>query len=223
MSSPGFPSYSLLSGNTNRGHPTASTRPASPENSLEAFYVEDSCAYLTRFETVVLVDGSISMLDLGWQQASDLLADMTKLVAKFHPNGLELHFSNQPNYDSKNATTPEFIRRMFAIVQPAELSSPIATLLKRELSEYISRYRSNSKLRGLNLLVLTNGVQDNEYEIKEIISKASYEMSILGAAKEQISIQFLQIGSSRAVQNFLEGLGDANVMGLQADHIVSTP
>lgn len=83
MSSPGLRSLPLLPGNTNRGHPTASTRENSPGNSPETFFVrEDSCAYLTRFETVVLVDDSSSMSGPRWQQASDLLADMTKVVAK---------------------------------------------------------------------------------------------------------------------------------------------
>ena len=215
-------------GKTKWDLPTASTRATYPVNSLKTLYMgEYSYAYLTRFETVVLVDDSNSMLGPVWQQASDLLADMTKPVAKFNPNGLELHFFNQANRDLKNATTPELIRRLFAIVEPAGASSPIVTLLERELSKYISRYRSNSKLRGLNLLVLTNGNPDNEADnedrILEVIYQASKEMGSLKAGKEKISIQFMQIGPNKALQTFLVGPYDANAVGLESDYIVSTP
>ena len=163
------------------------------------------------------------MLGPPWQQISDLLADMTKIVARFDPKGLEVHFFNQANYDLEDATTPELIRKLFAIVEPAGASSPIATLLERELSEYISRYQSNGKLRGLNLLVLTCGVPDNEDRIFEVISQASKEMEFSGAGREEIIIQFIPIGPNKALQTFLERLDDVYAVGLKSDHIVSTP
>ena len=224
MSSPGLRSLPLLSENTNRGHPTASTEETSPGNSLKTFFVgKDSCAYLTRFETVVLVDDSSSMSGPQWQQASDLLADMTKIVAKFHPNGLDIHFFNQAKCNLENATTPELIRRLFTIVKPAGTSSPIATLLDGELSKYMSRYRSNSKLRGLHLLVLTNSVPEDEDQVTEVIFKASKEMGYLKAGKEKISIRFIHNVPNVAQYTFLERLYDAYAKGLIYDHIVSTP
>lgn len=215
------PSLRLISGNTKLGHATASTRATSSDNSLDAFFVgEDSCAYLARFETVVLVDDSSPMYPR-WQQASDLLADLTKFVTYYDPNGFELHFLNRANCDLEHATTPELIRRLFAIVEPAGASSPIATFLEKKLSKYISKYRSNSKLRGLNLLVLTHDVPDNEDQVSEVISQASKEMEILRAEKDKISIQFIQIGPNKALQTFLERLDDAYAVGLGSDHIVS--
>ena len=89
------------------------------------------------------------------------------------------------------------------------------------MSKYISKYRSNSKLRGLNLLVLTHDVPDSEDQVSEVISQASKEMEILRAEKDKISIQFIQIGPNKALQTFLERLDDAYAVGLGSDHIVS--
>ena len=222
MSSQGHRSLPLVSENRGLGHLSASTRATSSANSLDAFFLEGgSCAYLTRFETVVLVDDSSSMSGARWQQASDLLADMTKVAATFHPNGLEIHFLNHADCDMKNVTTPERLRELFAMVEPAGASSLIGPLLERELLRYISRYRSNSKLRRLNLLVLTNGVTDDEDGILEAISQASKRMASW-KAREQISIQFIQFGSSKALQTFVERLDDAYVTGPRFNHIVST-
>ena len=217
-------SSSILSEHTDLGPSTASTRVTSPAESLDAFFLgEDSSAYLTRYETVVLVDDSGSMWGPRWQQASDLLAEMVQVVVEHDPNGFELHFFNQADRDQQHATTPEFIRRLFEVVIPDGGSTPTATLLERELSKYISRYRNNSKLRGLNLLVVTDGVPDNEDEVSEVISQASKEMEVLRAGREKISIQFIQIGSESALQAFLGRLDDALAGGLQSDHIVSSP
>ena len=211
----------IISESTKRGHSTASTRATSPIGSLDAFFLrEDSSAYLTRFETVVLMDDSMYMFGPRWQQASHLLAEMTEVVAKYDPLGFELHFFNQAGFD--HVTTPECIREMFEGREYRD-SRPTSTLLERELSKYISRYRNNSKLKGLNLLVVTHGVPDNEDEVSEVISQASKEMELLRAGTEKISIQFIQIGSDKALQKFLERLDDAFAGGLQSDHIVSTP
>lgn len=222
MSFQGLRSLPLVSGTTTSGHLTASTRATSPANSLEAFYVGDeSCAYLTRFETVVLVDDSNFMSGPPWQLASDLLAKMTKVVTRFDPNGLEIHFCNQADRDLKIATTAELIQKLVANVGPAGASSPIATLLESELCNYFKRYRS--ELSGLNLLVLTNGVPDNEGRILEVISQTSKELEILRAGRGKICIQFIQIGPNKALQTFLERLDDAYAVGLKSDHVVSTP
>ena len=221
MSSQVLRGLPLVSGNRELGHPSASTRETSPANSLDAFLEEDSCAYLTRFQTVVLVDDSSSMSGPRWRQASDLLADMTKVVATFNPNGLEIHFLNHADSDVKNATTPELIRNVFAIVEPAGASPPVATLLERELSKYILRYQSNSKIRRLNLLVLISDILDDEDQILEVVSQASNRM-VSRRVKEQISIQFIQSGSGKAPQTFLEGLDDAYVRGHRFNPIVST-
>ena len=219
MSSQGLGNLPLVSGNRGLGHPSASTRETSPANSLDAFFLEeDSCAYLTRFQTVVLVDDSSSMSGPRWQQASDLLADMTKVVATFNPNGLEIHFLTHADIYVKNVTTPELLRELFAMVRPAGDFSSIATLLDRELSKYISSYRRNSKLRRLNLLVLTNGILDDEDEILEVISQARNRIMV-PRAKEQISIQFIQSKFVKAPQTFLEGLDDAYVRGHRSNRL----
>ena len=223
MSSQGLGNLPLVSGNRGLGHPSASTRETSPANSLDAFFLEeDSCAYLTRFQTVVLVvDDSSSMSGPRWQQASDLLADMAKVVATFDPNGLEIHFLNHTDSDVKNATTPELIRNVFAIVEPAGAPPPIASALERELSKYILRYPSNSKIRRLNLLVLINDILDDEDQILEVIIQASKHMASWGV-EEQISIQFIQPGSIKAPQSFLESSDDAYFRGHRSYSIVST-
>ena len=213
----------IVSESTKWAHSTASTRATSPAESLDAFFLgEESSAYLTRFETVVLADDSV-MFGRRWEQAGHLLAEMAKVVARYDPNGFELHFFDQANFDQKYVTTPERIREMFELVTPDFACRPTATLLERELSKYISRYRNNSKLKGLNLLVVTDGVPDNEDEVSEVISQASKEMEVLGAGREKISIQFIQIGSDKALQTFLKRLDHAFAGGLQSDHIVSTP
>ena len=203
------------------GHPTASTRATSPPNPLDAFFLEeDSCAYLARFETVVLVDDSSLMFGPRWQLASDLLADMSKVVTEFDPNGFRLHFSHHTENDLKHATTPELIRKMFAIVEPAKLVLPIYEFLERELTGYTSMYLSNSKLRGLNLLVLTDSGLDNWDPVLEVISQASEQLKKLGAGKENTSIQFINIGPGEELPAFLGRL-EAYTVGLQPDHIVS--
>ena len=215
--------HSQAPGKISWDHPTVSTRASLPPNSLEAFLQgRDSRWDLTRFETVVLVDDSNFMSGPPWQLASDLLVEITKIVAKFDPKGLEVHFFNQANYDLEDATTPELIQNLFAIVEPAGASSPIATLLERELSGYISRYQSNGKLRGLNLLVLTKAFPDNWDRISKVISDAGEEMLVL-SAKEQISIQFIQVRASRGLLAFMAHLEQGYVVGFRSNHIVSTP
>ena len=209
----------IISESTKRGQSTASTRTTSPIKSLDAFFLrEDSFAYLTRYETVVLMDDSASMLGRRWQQTSHLLAKMAKVVTKYDPLGFELHFFNKAGFD--HVSTPESIREKFETM-PSGFSRPIAPLLERELSKYISKYRNNIELKGLNLLVVTSGIQHNEDQVLEVIYQASREMEVLKAAKEKISIQFIQIGSDKALRTFLEGFDDAYAVGFQSDHIVS--
>ena len=205
-------------------HPTAGGKEPLLANARDPFFVgEDSSVYLARFETVVLVDDSSSMWGPRWQQASDLLAEMAQVVAKYDSDGLELHFLNKADCDQTHATKPRVLRSLFEIVQPNGASTPTATLLERELSRYISRYRSDSELRGLNLLVVTGGAPDNEDEVSKVISQASKEMEDLRAETEKISIQFIQIGSDEALQAFLGRLDDALAVSLQSNHIVSSP
>ena len=222
--------HRLVSGNTKLGHPTPSPGVASPANFLDPFLdplflEEGSCAYLARFETVVLVDDTNLMS--GWSQVSDLLADLTGIVSHYNPDGFELHFVAQADYDLKHATTPELIRGLFATVTPTQHLWSSAHILERELSKYISRYQENSERRDLNLLVVTGSFPLNEDQILEeilkVISHASKEMEILRAGKEKISIQFIQIRPDRASQTFLERLHDAYVASIPSGSIVSTP
>ena len=213
MSSQGLRGLPLVSGNEDLGHPSASKRETSPANSLDAFCLEeDSCVYLTRFQTVVLVDDSSSMSGPRWQQASDLLADMTKVVTTFNPNGLEIHFLNHADNDVKNATTPELIRNVFAAVKPGGASSLIATLLERELSKYISSYQSNSKIRRLNLLVLASNILADEVKILEIVWKAR-DRKVSWRVEEQINTQFIQ-----QRQSLLESRDFARLRRLSYNH-----
>ena len=72
----------------------------------------------------------------------------------------------------------------------------------------------------MNLLVLTGDFPDDN-RVMEVISEASKEME-RRKAKEQISIQFIPIGSCRALQTLLESIDDPHVLGTRFKQIVST-
>lgn len=218
MSPSGSVSTSSKWGATSWGNSSATTRATSPAESLDDFFLdEDHYAYLARYQTVVLVDDSGSMYGERWYHAKNILAKMASVVARYDADGFDVHFFNHAASDLSNVTKQEIILQLFGDLAPAG-PTPTAALLERELSRYIARYRNDRRLRGLNLVVLTDGTPDDENEVSEIILQARNEMHALKAGKQQIGIQFVQIGDDRELSIFFERLDDD--LGRIDDHIV---
>ena len=230
------PAISVLCQSIDNALELQSLRSAEPGSSDVSFWRsqlasgdEDNFSILREYDTVFLVDDSSSMCTARrWELVQRILTVSTEIATHYDPDGIEIRFFNDKIASDNNITDPQTAQAMIRQVTP---NGRTPTL--RRLSEYLRTYvhhlranQFNPRFSKLNLIILTDGEPDRDYEQpneisdaedakhntpanrkirKEIVSIGT-QLDDMNASEEQIGIQFCQIGDDVGVAKFFEYL-----------------
>ena len=173
---------------------------------------EDPFANLGRFDTVFLVDDSLSMAGPGWTLARKILERSTGIAMQYDDNGIDIYFLNS-KHNQTQVTSDALVRQTLERVTP-QGGTPLGHKLQRHLQGYIDKFmeqggRHNQNTKELNLIVIADGKPDEKYaNIKRTVVRAAKDLDEERASDTQIAIQFCLIGDDQKAAEFYKTLDD---------------
>ncbi|KAH8195920.1 hypothetical protein TruAng_009899 [Truncatella angustata] len=209
-----------------RAHPAISRAEASTE--------EDKYAFLSKFDTVFLIDDSYSMTGDSWRETKQALASMLPVIFSHDQDGPDFYFMNHKTEDLgsssepwkagtgyRNVTRAEgnrirneqlTVEEIFKKVRPNG-TTPTGQRLGDILRTYVRNYEAMIRktqdetcLKPLNIIVITDGVPDDAPGA--IIQQFAKKLDTLDAPPYQIGIQFFQVGNAPGAAEALRTLDD---------------
>uniref|UniRef100_A0A093UMA2 VWFA domain-containing protein n=1 Tax=Talaromyces marneffei PM1 TaxID=1077442 RepID=A0A093UMA2_TALMA len=208
--------------------------PPAAEN--RRYGTDDKYAFLTKFDTIFLVDDSSSMAGQLWREAGEAIAAITPICTKYDPDGIDIFFLNhrstfnQSGGGYHSVKSPSSVQGIFRSVKPMD-ATPVGQRLREILFPYLHRIEKmaantdeygnllNSALavRPINVIVITDGAFSDDAE--SVILNAARTLDRCQAIPWQIGIQFLQIGEDRAAGEHLKQLDDELGKAAKHDHV----
>ncbi|KAF3929537.1 hypothetical protein ABW19_dt0204548 [Dactylella cylindrospora] len=179
---------------TYRPRPTQRT-PITPRGRA-ALKSDDSFSFLPNFHSIVLVDDKPSMTDSQRNMTIASVARLAEVVSDFDPDGLDVYLVNTPDRAARGFVTPWQVFNWFGNTRPVNGESiGMGRMLQRVLGPYLKRLSKGRALKPLNITVITNGDEDNDWDNAEtVLLKAVRKLSELSADPAQILITFFQVG-----------------------------
>ncbi|KAL9589333.1 MAG: hypothetical protein Q9203_001875 [Teloschistes exilis] len=167
---------------------------------------EEVFARLQMYDTEFIVDNSTSMdSPHRWKTVQKVLKQIVSIAVKYDDDGVDVRFLNGflPVEERTNLNSAEKVMELFSKVQ-ARGPTLMADVLEEELNEYMKRYRQDSNIKGLNLIVLTDGEPEPRQHVDRVIVKYAKQLRKLEAHKFKVGIQFVQIGNDATAAKFLD-------------------
>ena len=213
-----------------RSRPMISPPPPPTPVDSEGHAVEDRFTILESYDTVFLIDDSPSMRGKKWELVQRILDYSTVVAARYDQDGIDIHFMNNTNSNQDSVKDPEIAKKLHLGVE-LRGNTPTRDRLSRHLGAYLQRFKAanfSPDFKGYNLIILTDGEPNPEYEDESDVSdqedarknKAAFRLirkRIVEVAKKldfqeaepaQVGIQFCQIGNDEDVTRFFQYLDD---------------
>jgi len=151
-----------------------------------------------------------------WHYAQKTMKILAPAITECDKDGATLYFfSEKPFKNYKNITNPDDFESLFEQNQPNG-GTDLHGVLSVAIENHFHNYKKTKKPE--TILVLTDGQPDEEDSVYELIAKTSKKLD----DSKQLSITFIQIGSSESAHYFLKQL-DNNLKKWGAKHdIVDT-
>ncbi|KAL8296548.1 hypothetical protein RB597_005912 [Gaeumannomyces tritici] len=194
----------------------------------------DPYAFLSRFDTVFLIDDSSSMTTGSrWEEVKTVLYQIVPVCAQHDEDGIDILFLNNPAQFNgvKNASA---VAQVFDTVYPSGMT-PTGKRIGEILGPYVDEYavkaaRKGAKKTGMkpvNLIVITDGAPTDRagFKVHEVLHSAARQLDQAGAPLYQVGVQFFQVGDDAVARRALEDLDDdlgGLVAGGQLRDIVDT-
>lgn len=146
----------------------------------------------------IIVDASGSMAGSLWRQAGEALQLLAPEAVKCDPDGITLYFFSDSfkkydNVKSANRCKELFDDKSNQIFSTTDLAKVVEDAIEPDNAG-----------RPETLLVITDGVPNNQDAVEQIIIKATKKMK----KNEELSITIVQIGNDRAASSWLQHLDD---------------
>ncbi|KAL8281084.1 hypothetical protein RQP46_006442 [Phenoliferia psychrophenolica] len=187
--------------------PAAAAGPA--RGVARANSVEDPFSTLGRYDLVLLVDDSPSMVDL-WSETKEALMGVVTKCVKYDKDGVDLFFLNDETH-LEHVTDAGTIQEAFDVCTPSG-STPTGLQLDEILRPYIESLEdakvSKVKIKPMILLCLTDGRADDSDLVKEVIIEMAQRLDDIRAPPRQLGISLVQVGSDADASDFLRELDD---------------
>lgn len=203
--------------------------PVPPPHVFDVSNVEDKYSILDSYDTVFLVDDSPSMAGARWDWVKKILDYSTAVATHYDPDGIDVHFLNNKSANQDNIKDPAIA---VAVHQNIVLrgNTPILDQLSRHLNNYIYKFErrraDDLNFKGYNLIILTDGEPNKEFEdpndisdgedarihsaayrlIRKSIVRAARALDRTQAERTQVGIQFCQIGNDDGANAFFRYL-----------------
>ncbi|KAI4254921.1 MAG: hypothetical protein LQ352_002818 [Teloschistes flavicans] len=168
--------------------------------------VEEVFARLQVYDTEFIIDNSTSMgTPHRWRTVQKVLNKIVSIAVQYDNDGVDVRFLNGyvPVEERTHLNSTEKVMELFSKVE-ARGPTLMADILDEELNKYMKRYRENPDIKGLNLIVLTDGEPERRQRVDRVIVDYANQLRELHAHKFQIGIQFVQIGNDAAAAKFLD-------------------
>ena len=125
----------------------------------------------------------------------------------YDKDGVDVRFFNAYLDAEKrlNLDSAEKVMSLFKNLEP-EGETPTADTLETELNEYVHEYKKNRRIKGLNLIVITDGEPSHGQDVEGVIVKYAKMLAEHDAPPLQVGIQFVQIGDEKGAKDFLDRL-----------------
>jgi hypothetical protein len=210
------PSYSPV--------PLRNTATGIPESTAD-----DPYAFLSNFDTVILVDDSGSMGGRSWRDTLLALKTITPICTAHDLDGIDIHFLNHPDRkEFSNVKSAGHVEEIFGTVKPRG-TTPTGMRLKSLLEPYLERLEGKGTgavknllsfgkskkvalqkrfetIKPLNIIVITDGVPNDDVE--SVVINAAKRLDKMDAPAWQVGIQFFQVGNERGAAEALKELDD---------------
>ena len=185
---------------------TFAKEPTKPFKSRPA-NAERVFAKLRGYDTRFLVDDSDSMDGPRWTIAKQVISQIASIAVKYDKDGVDVRFFNAyPEDDERlNLDSAEKVMSLFDNLD-TDGETPTADTLEVELNEYIHEYKCNRHIKGLNLIVITDGEPSPRQDVEGVIVKYARILAQQDAPPLQVGIQFVQIGDEKGAKDFLDSL-----------------
>lgn len=189
--------------------------------------VDSPFAFLGQFDTIFVIDDSGSMAGRNWAETSDALSAISPIITEQDADGIDIYFLNHRSVSQRNrlggyshVTSPAGVQEIFRTVRPSG-GTPTGTRLNNilktylaDLSEVIGKKDQDSRVKPLNIIVVTDGKATDDVE--STIVSAARKLDKMGAEPWQVGIQFFQVGQDAGAASDLQELDD----GLAGEHNV---
>ncbi|KAH8677944.1 hypothetical protein BX600DRAFT_451111 [Xylariales sp. PMI_506] len=201
-----------------------------PITSQQASTAEDPYAFLSTFNTILLIDDSGSMWGNGWKEARTVMERIVPILVEHSGTGSQednrtcLYFMNHKTGDAgdansgiagtgyRNIASVAEVQNIFRSVDPNG-NTPTGQRLHLILKNYLNRYEQQVKatgdetsLRPLNVIVITDGAPSDDVE--GVVIQAAQKLDRLEAPPYQVGVQFFQVGNESGAAEALRQLDD---------------
>ncbi|KAI1388215.1 uncharacterized protein F4822DRAFT_402158 [Hypoxylon trugodes] len=195
-----------------------------PKNASVA---DDQYAFLKEFNTIFLIDDSLSMkAEQRWSETQAAVAAILPICTEHDEDGVDVYFLNHRTNDkgdpSRGAVGTGYrgvrdartIQNLFNRVVRPSLATPTGLRLDHILRAYLSHYETVVRKSGgdvyaarpINIIVITDGQPTDEPS--EIITAAARRLDAMRAPPHQIGVQFFQVGRDPGATQSLRELDD---------------
>lgn len=192
-----------------------------PNNSNVPNTDEDRYAFLSKYDTIFLVDDSGSMAGSRWAETRAALSAITSICVSHDEDGIDLYFLNHrsgaPAANGKgpdgfyNVASPAVVDAIFDSARPQGRTFT-GSRLDSILSPYMAnlqRARSIADVKPVNIIVITDGQPLDDPE--SVIVQHARKLDKLEAPMSQVGIQFFQVGNEPEAREALQDLDDGLV------------
>ena len=198
---PSHPAQNAFTVPSNAPPPTYNEAVHMPEHTTE-----DPYADLKNYDTLFLVDDSGSMAGRSWRECSEALRAIAPICTAHDADGIDLRFLNTPPQPRfSNITEPSTVHEIFQTVRPRS-STPTGDVLRGILEEYLERHRLDHKKKRMNVIVITDGEPSDDLE--GTFRDVGEELVSLRMRRDQLGVQFLQVGNEPSAREYLQYLDD---------------
>ncbi|KAL9607319.1 MAG: hypothetical protein Q9167_007761 [Letrouitia subvulpina] len=185
--------------------------------------IDDQYAFLSTFDTVFLIDDSLSMVR-HWRETALALASIAPICTAHDKDGVDIHFLNNPDRPHfQNIKSAAAVQAVFDNVNPMG-ATPTGTRLNAIMKPYLRTCESKGPeaVKPLNIIVITDGMPTDDPE--SVIIAAARKLDQLEAPAWQVGIQFFQVGNELGAAEALKELDDGLAeMGNVRDMVDTVP
>ncbi|KAJ5614655.1 hypothetical protein N7528_008309 [Penicillium herquei] len=195
-----------------------SERPA----QLSAPNPDTAATGLRKFDTILIIDDSTSMVGKRWRELEKAISAIAPLCTEGDEDGIEIYFLNHKTV-YENVKKTEKVHEIFSQVHPSGWT-PVGEKLTNILEPYLARvqnmqrYRQSNwqtteipasvNVKPLNIIVITDGEFSDGHVAHDIIFQTASALDKCNppARSDQLGIQFFQIGLDKRAKEFLQNL-----------------
>ncbi|KAI0092414.1 hypothetical protein BDY19DRAFT_1053936 [Irpex rosettiformis] len=184
---------------------------------------------LAQYDTIILLDDSFSMRSRcgfrreadgrypsRWDVVKELIGDLAGNLAKYDTDGIDVHFLNNIQASASHLKSREAVEALFNPPPPNSAVEPTGpTFIGRRLRGLFQSYEKStltvkhpSKPKKANYIIFTDGEPSDKYDLEQAITAHAKWLSAKNYPKDQVGIQFFQIGDDREATQYLQKLDD---------------